>query len=82
MADRAGCRLGDLVHAVADPRSIDPAHQERFGEDVRVVSRWTASGTHTGPLNLPSGPVTPTGSRISFDEIRIDRHSGGKIAES
>jgi predicted ester cyclase len=23
--------------------------------------------------------VTPTGGRISFDEIRIDRHSGGKI---
>ena len=55
---------------------------DQFGEDDRVVSRWTASGTHTGPLNLPSGPVRPTGSRISFEEIRIDRHSGGKIAES
>jgi predicted ester cyclase len=54
---------------------------DQFGEDDRVVSRWTASWTPT-PLNLPSGPVTPTGGRISFDEIRIDRHSGGKIAES
>jgi predicted ester cyclase len=55
---------------------------DQFGEDDKVVSRWTASGTHTGRLTLPSGTVTPTGSPISFEEIRIDRHSDAKIAES
>jgi predicted ester cyclase len=55
---------------------------DQFGEDDKVVIRWTASGTHTGPLTLPTGPVTPTGSPISFEEIRIDRHSDAKIAES
>jgi predicted ester cyclase len=77
---------GDIKQDAAMLRTAFPDFRvtldDQFGEDDRVVSRWTASGTHTGPLNLPSGPVTPTGSRISFEEIRIDRHSGGKIAES
>src|ERR1700739_2831631 len=55
---------------------------DQFGEGDRVVSRWTGSGTHTGPLNMPTGPVEGTGNSISFDEIRIDRHAGGRIAES
>jgi predicted ester cyclase len=55
---------------------------DQFGEDDRVVCRWAATRTHTGPLTRPSGPVAPTGRRISFEEIRIDRHAGGKIAES
>jgi len=29
---------------------------DQFGEDDRVVSRWTASGTHTGPLTCRAGP--------------------------
>jgi predicted ester cyclase len=55
---------------------------DQFGEDDKVVSRWTASGTYTGSLNLPVGPVAPTGRRISFEEIGIDRHADGKVAES
>jgi len=55
---------------------------DQFGEGDRVVSRWTGSGTHTGPLNMPTGPLEGTGNSISFDEIRIDRHAGGRIAES
>jgi len=55
---------------------------DQFGHEDRVVSRWTGSGTHTGPLNLPTGSVGGTGRSISFDEIRIDRHEGGRIAES
>jgi predicted ester cyclase len=55
---------------------------DQFGHDDRVVSRWTGSGTHTGPLNLPAGTVEGTGRSISFDEIRIDRHAGDRIVES
>jgi len=55
---------------------------DQFGEGDKVVSRWTAGGTHTGPLNLPTGPLPGTGNSISFDEIRIDRHADGRIAES
>jgi predicted ester cyclase len=55
---------------------------DQFGHQDRVVSRWTGSGTHSGPLTLPTGTVDGTGRRISFDEIRIDRHAGGRIVES
>jgi predicted ester cyclase len=55
---------------------------DQFGHGDRVVSRWTGSGTHTGPLNLPAGTVEGTGRSISFDEIRIDRHASGRIVES
>jgi predicted ester cyclase len=55
---------------------------DQFGDEDRVVSRWTGSGTHAGPLNLPTGSVEGTGTSISFDEIRIDRYANGRIAES
>jgi predicted ester cyclase len=55
---------------------------DQFGHGDRVVSRWTGSGTHSGPLTPPAGTVEGTGRGISFDEIRIDRHAGGRIAES
>jgi predicted ester cyclase len=55
---------------------------DQFGDADRVVSRWTASGTNAGPLNLPTGPLAATGNNISFDEIRIDRYAHGRIAES
>jgi predicted ester cyclase len=55
---------------------------DQFGSGDRVVSRWTGAGTHTGPLNLPTGTLAGTGNSICFDEIRIDRHADGRIAES
>jgi predicted ester cyclase len=55
---------------------------DQFGHNDRVVSRWTGSGTNSGPLELPSGTVEGTGSGICFDEIRIDRHASGRIVES
>jgi len=56
--------------------------EDQFGSGDRVVSRWRADGTHTGPLNLPTGAVEGTGNRVAFEEIRIDRYAGGMIVES
>ena len=58
------------------------ALNDQFGAVDRVVSRWTGSGTHAGPLNLPTGPVRATGNSVCFDEIRIDRYADGRIVES
>lgn len=55
---------------------------DQLAEADRVASRWTGSGTHTGRLMMPSGPLEPTGRNISFDEIRIDRFAAGRIVES
>jgi predicted ester cyclase len=48
---------------------------DQFGAGDRVVSRWTDSGTHTGPLALPAGSVAATGNSNSLDGIR-DRPPG------
>ena len=41
-----------LRTAIPDLRVI---LNDQFGHGDRVVSRWTGSGTHAGPLNLPTG---------------------------
>jgi steroid delta-isomerase-like uncharacterized protein len=43
----------------------------------RVVTRWSAQGTHTGPL----GPVPATGRRVRVEGLVLDRLVDGKIAE-
>jgi steroid delta-isomerase-like uncharacterized protein len=51
---------------------------EQIAEGDRVVTRWTARGTHTGPL--PGMPIT--GKSAVVTGISIERYAGGKIAES
>lgn len=46
-------------------------------EGDRVVTRWTARGTHQGYLM----GVPPTGRQISVEAIVIDRFVGGRIVE-
>jgi len=58
------------------------ALNDQIAEQDRVCSRWTGTGTHTGDLMLPTGPVPATGKQIAFDEIRIDRYLDGRIVES
>jgi steroid delta-isomerase-like uncharacterized protein len=46
--------------------------------DDHVVARWTAVGTHSGPLQgLP-----PTGKRATVTGITISRYANGKSVES
>ena len=51
--------------------------EDQVAEGDKVVSRWTATGTHTGDLM----GMSPTGRRIEISGITINRFSGGKIAE-
>jgi predicted ester cyclase len=55
---------------------------DQVAEGDRVASRWTGRGTHTGPLNLPTGTLDPSGVQIEFDEMRIDRYVDGRIVEA
>ena len=42
-----------------------------------VAFRWTATGTHTGPL----GAAPPTGKSIVVDGLIMDRVAGSKVLE-
>ncbi len=82
----AGSGPEGIKHQAALLRTAIPDMEvllnDQVAEGDRVASRWTGRGTHTGPLNLPTGPVPATGNSIWFDEIRIDRHANGRIVES
>jgi steroid delta-isomerase-like uncharacterized protein len=51
--------------------------EDLIAEGDRVVTRWTARGTHHGELMGNA----PTGNQASVTGILIDRISGGKIEE-
>ena len=51
---------------------------DQFGHDDRVVSRWTGSGTHSGPLKLPTGTVDGTGRRGALPRRRCGPHGPAK----
>lgn len=46
-------------------------------EGDRVVTRWTATGTHEGELF----GVAPTGRQVTVNGITVMRIAGGRIAE-
>jgi steroid delta-isomerase-like uncharacterized protein len=52
--------------------------EEQIAEGDKVVTRWTATGTHRGDLF----GMAPTGKQATITGVTIDRFSGGKMAES
>ncbi len=52
--------------------------EDQIAEGDKVVTRYVASATQTGPL----GRIPPTGKRASIGGIWIDRFADGKIVES
>jgi predicted ester cyclase len=52
--------------------------EEQIAEGDKVVSRWTDRGTHQGEFM----GIAPTGKRIEYTGISIDRIADGKIVES
>jgi steroid delta-isomerase-like uncharacterized protein len=51
---------------------------DQIAEGDKVVTSWTARGTHRGALM----GIPPTGKKAEVSGILIDRFSGGKIAET
>ena len=51
--------------------------EDQITEGDKVVTRWTASGTHKGELM----GIPPTGLKSTVAGITIDRIAGGKIVE-
>jgi len=51
--------------------------EDQFTDDIHVVTRWTATGTHRGQFM----GIAPTGKRFSITGITIDRVANGRIVE-
>lgn len=51
--------------------------EDQIADGDRVVTRWTASGTHTGAFQ----GIPPTGTQVRLTGIDIDRIADGKVLE-
>lgn len=51
--------------------------EEQFAHGDKVSIRWTATGTHDGPL----GDIEATGKRVQIDGLIIDHLQNGKVSE-
>lgn len=58
------------------------AIEEQIAEGDKVVTRFTASGTHQGVWHSPFGILQPTGKRFEHEGIRIFRVADGKLVET
>lgn len=69
-------------HAIRMYRTAFPDSHVTFDELIvsgdTIVGRWSATGTHTGPL--PG--LEPTGRKIAITGITIYRLAGGRIVEA
>lgn len=66
-----------LTATLAAFSNIHATIEDIIAEENKVVTRFTARGTHTGEFL----GIAPTGKEVSLMQISIDRVSGGKIVE-
>ncbi len=66
--------VGSLRAAFPD---LEITVDDQMSDGDKVVTRWTARGTHTGPFQ----GIPPTGRRGTMTGIDIDRVVGGKTIE-
>jgi steroid delta-isomerase-like uncharacterized protein len=66
--------VGGILAAFPD---MSVTVEDEIAEGDKVVTRWTARGTHRGEFL----GIAPTGNRVEVTGITIHRIEGGKIAE-
>jgi predicted ester cyclase len=47
----------------------------------KIVTRFTVTGTNTGPMSMPTGDLPPTGKKVRFTGLGIDQVQDGKITK-
>lgn len=73
---REGIKLVNLGFRTAMP-DMQMTVDDVLAEGDKVMWRWTAQGTHQGPLM----GIPPTGKRATISGISIDRFVDGRIVE-
>lgn len=71
---------------ITNTRTILPdfhvtSEAEMIVKDDKIVSRWIAEGTNTGPLITPFGTFPSTGKKVRFYGVSIIHVVDGKIVE-
>ncbi len=73
--------LAEYVRAIGVSHAALPnlhvTIEDQFAEGDRVVTRWSATGTHRGPF----AGIAPTGKAITVTAMHIHRIADGKLAE-
>ncbi len=72
----AGFKQFVLMYRSAFP-DVHLTIEDQMAEGDKVVSRWTAHGTHRGELM----GIAPTGKQITVTGINIERIANGKLVE-
>jgi predicted ester cyclase len=66
-----------LCHPASVSSDLRFTAEDQFVSGDRVATRWTARGTHDGPV----GPIAATGKAIVVEGTIIDHYVDGRIAE-
>lgn len=75
-AGREGFKQFVLMYRSAFP-DMHITIEDQIAEGDKVVSRWTARGTHQGELM----GIPPTGKQATVTGINIERFANGKFVE-
>ncbi len=77
--------LEGIKNWVKFARTAFPNMHMTFDEIIvkgnNIVGLFTVTGTNTGELSMPSGDLPPTGQKVRFSGLGIDRVKNGKITE-
>jgi len=73
----AGWRMFATAFLTAFPDDLQITIEDTFATGDKVAARWTARGTHKGPLR----GIAPTGKEVRWLGIALYYLSDGKIKE-
>jgi steroid delta-isomerase-like uncharacterized protein len=71
-----GLKQVDQIYRIAFPDARYTIN-DQIAEGDKVVTRWTATGTHKGQLM----GIAPTNKRVTVTGISIGRYQDGKVVE-
>lgn len=77
-ADKATAHMYNAVFPLAFP-DLHFSCQRTVAEGDTIIYQWSATGTHNGPLALPTGVVPPTGKSATVAGVLITTVRDGKI---
>jgi predicted ester cyclase len=77
--------LDGVKNSVTSSRTMFPNFNMTFDEVIvkgnNIVTRWTATGTNTGPIQTPMGELPATNKNVRIFGLSLSKAENGKIVE-